>query len=175
MRTLAGLLVISGLGTLSWAGLAQHDLSIAGPGIALGALWGLAIALRWPKAFHTACLGTAAFLCVLSALLKMPALIPLFCISASLYGWDLVLMDLRLKSHPSEATSALSRKYAVRCLVLASVGAGVTLGTRGIHVRLSFFTAFVMSCLCVVLFLMIHRRTRNLMERTSRGKREADG
>lgn len=178
MRALAGLLVISGLGTLSWAGLAQHDLSIAGPGITLGALWGLAMALRWPKAFHTACLGTAAFLCVLSVLLKMPALIPLFCISASLYGWDLVIMDLRLRSHRSEATSALSRKYAIRCLVLASVGAAVTLGARTIHVELSFFTAFAMSCLCIVLFLIIHRSTHKLMvekpsERDS--KRKADG
>jgi len=114
VRTLAGILVISGLGALSLAGLAQHDLGIAGPGIALTGLWGLSIALRWPKTSHTACLGAAVFLCALSVILKMPVLIPLFCLSASLCAWDLALMDLRLRSHPRQATFKLTRQYARR-------------------------------------------------------------
>ena len=164
MRTLAGLLVISGLVSLSWGALVQHDLVIAGPGIALAALWGVAMALRWPRPFHTACLGTAALLCALSAILKMPILIPLFCMSASLYGWDLALMDLRLRSHPREASFKLSRTYAIRCLSLAAAGTGAAVLARAIHVRLSFSTAFAILCLCLVLFLMIYRSTRNLME-----------
>ncbi len=167
MRTLAGILVISGLVSLSWAGFAQHDPAIAGPGIALAALWGLSMALRWPKELHTACLGAAAFLCALSVIIKMPVLIPLFCLSASLCGWDLALMDLRLRSHPRQATFKLSRQYAIRCLSLAGAGGGVAVLARAIHVRLSFFAAFGILCLCLVLFLMIHRRTHKLMKEES--------
>jgi len=167
VRTLAGILVISGLGTLSLAGLAQHDLGIAGPGIALAGLWGLSIAFRWPKTSHTACLGAAAFLCALSVILKMPVLIPLFCLSASLCACDLALMDLRLRSHPRQATFKLTRQYALRCLTLAGVGCGVAILARTIHVRLSFFAAFAVSCLCLVLFLIIQRHTHKLMEEKS--------
>ncbi|MCK5246668.1 hypothetical protein KAR02_07200, partial [Candidatus Bipolaricaulota bacterium] len=74
MRTLAGLLVISGLGALSWGAFALHDLAIATPGIALAALWGLTIALRWPRAIHTACLGSTVLLCGLSTSMEIPIL-----------------------------------------------------------------------------------------------------
>jgi len=173
VRTLAGILVISGLGALSLAGLAQHDLGIAGPSIALAALWGLSIALRWPKTSHTACLGASASLCALSVILKMPVLIPLFCLSASLCAWDLALMDLRLRSHPRQATFKLSRQYAIRCLSLAGVGGGVAILARAIHVQLSFSAAFFISCLSLSLFLVIHRRTQHLLEMAPLETKEA--
>ncbi len=85
MRTLAGILIISGLVTLSWGPFSLHDLAIAVPSIALAALWGLAIVLRWPR-WLTSCLGSTAFLCALSASMEIPALIPLLCVSATLTG-----------------------------------------------------------------------------------------
>ncbi len=163
MRTLAGILVTSGLIALSWGALSLHDLAIAALGIALAALWGLAITLRWPKAFHTAYLGSTAFLCALSASMEMPALIPLFCVSATLTGWDLALMDLRMRTHPRKATFVLTRKYALRCLSLAGLGFGAALLARVVHVRMSFFSALAVSCLCLMLFLVIHRRARTMM------------
>lgn len=164
MRILAGALVTSGLVTLSLAGLVQHDLLVAAPGIALAALWGLSMALHWPRGLQTCCLGATAFLCALGVLLKMPILIPLFCISACLYGWDLALLDLHLRSHPREATFKLLHKYAIRGLSLGLVGSGVTLIAHSIHVQLSFFSAFAISCLCLALFLIIHRHGRGLLD-----------
>ncbi len=175
MRPLAGVLIISGLIALSWGAFSLHDLAIAVPGIALAALWGLAIALRWPKAFHTACLGSTAFLCALSAFMKAPPLIPLVCVSATLYGWDLALMDLRVRSHPRDVTFALARKYAVRCLSLAGLGFGVALAARVVRIRMPFFPAFAISCMCLILFLIIHRRARSMMEDKSLEKEETDG
>lgn len=165
MRTLAGALVISGLAMLSWGALSLHDLAIAVPGIALAALWGLAIVLRSPKPVHTACLGSTAFLCALSASMEIPALIPLFCVAATLTGWDLALMDLQMRTHPHEAAFVLARKYAVRCVILAGLGFGAALLARVIHVRMSFFSAFAISCLCLMLFLVIHRRARTMMDK----------
>lgn|GEM_PF-2428390 len=164
MRMLAGALVTSGLVALSLGGIAQHDLVVAIPGIALAALWGLAVALHWPRLLHTCCLGATAALCALSVILRMPLLITLFSISASLYGWDLALLDLRLLSHPREATFRLTRKYAIRGLSLGLAGGGVTLIARYIQVQLSFFTAFAISCLSLVLFLIIHRHSRGVFD-----------
>lgn len=176
MRMLAGVLVASGLTMLSWAALAQQDLVVAGPGIALGALWTLAIALRSPRAIHTACLAATASLCVLSVILKMNVLVSLFCLSSALYGWDLALMDLRLGEHPQDATVNLARRYAIRCLSLGVAGVVTALLARSIHIRLSFFTAFALSCVCVMLFLTIHRRTRGLMDpASSEEQKKADG
>jgi hypothetical protein len=164
VRILAGALVTSALVALSLGGIAQHDLVVAIPGIALAALWGLAMALHWPRGVHSCCLGATSALCALSVILRMPILLPLFSISASLYGWDLALLDLRLQSHPREATFKLARKYAIRGVSLGLAGGGVTLIARYIQVQLSFFTAFAILCLCLVLFLTIHRHSRGVFD-----------
>jgi len=163
MRLIAGILVISGLTALAGAAFACHDAVIAALGIVLAILWAVAIALRWPRHVHTGCLGLAAILCALSTSMGMPVLISLACLSTALYGWDLALMDLRTRAHPQDATFRLERKYVLRCLGLAGLGFGATLLARIVRVHLSFFAAFAISCLCLLLFLMIHRRVRVMM------------
>jgi hypothetical protein len=50
-------------------------------------------------------------------------------------------------------------------LSLGLTGAAITLIARGIHVRLSFFAAFAISCLCLMLFLLILRHARQLLDK----------
>ena len=171
MRMIAGFLIISGLGSLSWSAAAQGDAAIAWLGISLAALWGLTLALRWPKTLHTACLSATASLGAVAVILKAPALVSVFAISASLCGWDLALMDLRLRSYPREITRKLSTRYAIRCLLLGTLGFVAALGARTIHIRLSFFSALGVLALCATLFLVLHQRVGHMMtERVSEQK-----
>lgn len=163
MRMMAGILVIVGLAALSGPALTQHHVVIVMPSIVLAVLWVLAIALRWPRPVHTGCLGSSAVLCALSTSVGMPVLASVFCLSAVLYGWDLALMELRTAAHSGDATFRLERRYAIRCLRLAGLGFGATLLARFTHVRMSFFSAFAISWWCSLLFLIIHRRARQLM------------
>jgi len=163
MRMMAGILVIVGLAALSGQAFTQHHVVIVMPSIALAVLWGLAIALRWPRPVHTGCLGLSAVLCALSTSVGMPVLVSVFCLSAVLYGWDLTLMELRTAAHARNETFCLERRYAFRCLRLAGLGFGVTLLARFIHVRMSFFSALAISWWCSLLFLIVYRRTRRLM------------
>lgn len=164
MRMIAGMLVISGLAALSSSAFAQHNVVIAVPSIVLAVLWGLAIVLRWwQRPVHTGCLGLTAVLCALSPSVGVPVLASISCLSATLYGWDLVLMELRTAAHSRDVTFRLERRYAIRCLSLAGLGFGATLFVRAVHVPMSFFSALAISWLCVLLFLTIHRRARILM------------
>ncbi len=174
MRMPAGVLVISGLAALSGSAFAQHHVVIAVPSIVLVVLWGLAIALRWPRPVHTGCLGLAAVLCALSIFVGMPVLVSVLCLSAVLYGWDLALMELRTAARPRDTTFRLERRYAIRCLRLAGLGFGATLLARIVHVRMSFLSAFTISCWCMLLFLVVHRRVRTLMLEGPSVKEEAD-
>ena len=176
MRMMAGILVIVGLAALSGPALTQHHVVIVMPSIVLAVLWVLAIALRWPRPVHTGCLGLSAVLCALSTSVGMPVLVSVFCLSAVLYGWDLALMELRTAAHPRDATFRLERRYAIRCLSLAGLGFAATLLARIVHVRMSFFSAFAISCGCALLFLTIHRRARTLMpeEPLTKEKRTAE-
>ncbi len=172
MRMIAAILVISGLTALAGVAFAQHDAVIAVLSIALGVLWGIAIVLRWPRHVHTGCLGLAAVLCALNTSMGMPVLVSLACLSTALYGWDLALMDLRTRAHPQDGTFFLERRYALRCLGLAGLGFGAALLARVIRVRMSFFSAFAISCLCLLLFLMIHRRVRTMMPKEPSAKEQ---
>lgn len=163
MRLIAGFLIVSGLSTISWRAFERGDSAIAWLAIALAALWGLALALRWPKSLHTLFLGAVASLCVVAVILRMPALVPLCALSTSLCGWDLALMNLRLRPYPQEGTLRLSKTYVMRCLSLAAVGFAATLGTRMIHIRLPFFLALGVLALCAGLFLLLHRRVGRMM------------
>ena len=176
MRMIAAILVISGLTALAGVSLAQHDAVIATLGGVLAILWAVAIALRWPRHIHTGCLGLAAVLCALSTSMGMPVLISLACLSTALYGWDLALMELRTRAHPQDGTFRLARKYALRCLGLAGLGFGAALLASIVRVHMSFFSAFAISCLCLLLFLMIHRRVRIMMakETLANEKRAAE-
>ena len=123
---------------------------------------------------HTGCLGLAAVLCALSIFVGMPVLVSVLCLSAVLYGWDLALMELRTAARPRDTTFRLERRYAIRCLRLAGLGFGATLLARIVHVRMSFLSAFAISCWCMLLFLVVHRRVRTLMLEGPSVKEEAD-
>jgi len=176
MRSVAAVLIISALMTLSWTAFSQQDHGIAVAGALLAVLWVIAMALHAPRTFHTAGLAIAAAVCTVCVGLKMSVVIPIVSLSAILYGWDLLLMDLRLGIHPDKTTCNLSRRYIVRAISLCVVGGAAALATRSLRFQLSFFAAFVLSCLCVVLVLMIHRRIRRFMEsEPCDQQKEADG
>jgi len=172
MRIIASILVISGLCALSASILTHHEIAVAACAVALAVLWGAAIALRWTRAVHTACLVLTAVLCALSTFISVPLLTILLCLSATLHGWDLMLIDLQTAAHPRDMKFNLARKYSVRCLMLAGLGIAVTLGARAVHVRLSFFSAFAASCLCLILFSKIQHRARLMMSEGSPAKKE---
>ncbi len=176
MRSVATILIVSALAALSWIAFSQQDLGIAIASGLLALLWGVAIVLHAPRTLHTAGLAIAAALCAVCVGLKMSVVIPILSLSAILYGWDLLLMDHRLSIHPRKTTNRLSRKYVVRAVGLSLTGAAATLLTRSLRIHLSFFTAFVLSCVCGALFLLIHRRIRKFMNpEPAQQQNEADG
>ncbi len=175
MRTPAGILITTGLGALAVAAAVRHAGPIAGASSLVAIVWLLAIALRWPAAVHAIGLGSSCTLCAVGIAVGVPLWISAFVVSATLYGWDLEMLDLRAAAHRMESIRRLSQRYAFRSLILAAGGLAATLLVELVQIRSSFLIAFVASCACLFLFLNVWRRVRTLMTQPpTEADRQAD-
>jgi membrane-bound ClpP family serine protease len=175
MRVVAWVLIAGGLATVSTCTCISHNVPLAAAGLVLAGAWSLAIGLRWPRSVHITCLGCTSCLLAIHVFAQTPTLLALFALTAALYGWDLVMMDLATAAYAREITLGIARRYAGRCLLLAGLGLGVACAVSAVRVHMPFAAALALSCLCLVLLAVIRREARRQFAAVSAGKEEADG
>ncbi len=160
MRSIAAVVVLAGIGSLTLVAFARHDLGIAVAGCSILVGWLTAIAFRGPRILHTTALALSSTLCAMSAALHVPFAAVVLALSASISAWDLCLMEQNTSTHPREATDRLHRRYIIRNLVLVAVGGLATSAVYGLRLRISFWTAFALLCLSLWLFVVVLRHAR---------------
>ena len=175
MRVVAWVLIAGGLAAVSTSAWTGHNVPLAAAGLVLAGAWSLAIGLRWPRSVHITCLGCTSCLLAIHVFAQTSTLLALFALTAVLYGWDLVMMDLATAEYSREITLGIARRYASRCLLSAGLGLGVAGIACVVRVHMPFAAAFALSCLCLVFLAVIRREARKQFASVSADKEKADG
>jgi len=172
MRFVATLLIVVGLGTLTLVAATQHDIGIAVVAALLAVAWLTAVAWRAPRVLHTGALTLATSLCAVSATLHVSLAVVILCLSTSLSAWDLCLMERSTSTHPHHTIYRLHRRYIRRNLAVLGLAGVLTAAVFGLRLRIPFWGAFGLLCLCFFLFVIVFRRAWSLMRPQPEAKEE---